>query len=89
MPGMHLNSAMPSIKLDRLEEVGIVEEQRKGLVLMTVGRVLLWMDFLLLAFVYVGLRSGSRMWLWWVLGEGLLWLVLLEIGAYKRGSITR
>ncbi len=89
MPGMHLSSAMPSIKLDRLEEVGIVEEQRKGLVLMTVGRVLLWMDFLLLAFVYVGLRSGSRMWLWWALGEGLLGLVLLEIGAYKRGSITR
>jgi hypothetical protein len=80
---------MPGIKLDRLEEVGIVEEQRKGLVLMTVGRVLLWMDFLLLAFVYVGLRSGSRLWLWWVLGEGLLGLVLLEIGAHKRGSITR
>jgi hypothetical protein len=80
---------MPGIKLDRLEEVGIVEEQRQGLVLMTVGRVLLWVDFLLLAFVYVGLRSGSRLWLWWVLGEGLLGLVLLEIGAHKRGRITR
>ncbi len=89
MPGMHLSSAMPSIKLDRLEEVGIVEEQRKGLVLMTVGRVLLWMDFLLLAFVYVGLKSGSHMWMWWVLAEGVLGLVLLEIGAHKRGSITR
>jgi len=80
---------MPGIKLDRLEEVGIVEEQRQGLVLMTVGRVLLWVDFLLLAFVYVGLRSGSRLWFWWVLGEGLLGLVLLEIGAHKRGRITR
>ena len=80
---------MPSIKLERLEEVGIVEEQNKGLVLMTVGRVLLWTDFLLLIFVFVGLQSGSRMWLWWVIGEGLLGLVLLEIGAYKRGSITR
>jgi hypothetical protein len=80
---------MPSIKLERLEEVGIVEEQNKGLVLMTVGRVLLWTDFLLLIFVFVGLQSGSRMWLWWVIGEGLLGLILLEIGAYKRGSITR
>ena len=86
---MHLKDAMPSIKLERLEEVGIVEEQNKGLVLMTLGRVLLWTDFLLLIFVFVGLRSGSRMWLWWVIGEGLLGLVLLEIGAYKRGSITR
>jgi len=89
MSGMHHKSAMPDIQLSRLEEVGIVQEQRKGLVLMTVGRVLLWMDFILLAFVYVGLRSGSRMWLWWVLGEGLLGMIFLEIGAHKRGSITR
>lgn len=80
---------MAGIKLNRLEEEGIVEKQRQGLVLMTVGKVLLWMDFLLLAFVYVGLRSGSHMWLWWVLGEGILGLVLLEIGSRKRGSLTR
>jgi hypothetical protein len=80
---------MPGIKLERLEEVGIVERLRKGLVLMTVGRVLLWLDFLLLVFVYVGLQSGSHLWMWWVLGEGFLGLVLLEIGAHKRGSITR
>ena len=80
---------MPSIKLERLEEVGIVEEQNQGLVLMTLGRVLLWADFLLLIFVFVGLESGSRMWLWWVIGQGLLGLILLEMGAHKRGSITR
>ncbi len=89
MPGVHLSNAMPGIKLERLEEVGIVEEQRKGLVLMTVGRVLLWMDFLLLIFVYVGLRSGSHLWLWWVIVEGVTGLILLEVGAHKRGSITR
>jgi hypothetical protein len=42
---------MPGIKLNRVEEEGIVEPQRRGLVLITVGKVLLWMDFLLLAFV--------------------------------------
>jgi hypothetical protein len=51
---------------------------------MTVGKVLLWMDLLLVCFVYVGLRSGSKLWLLWVLGEGLLGLVLLGVGAYRR-----
>ena len=55
---------------------------------MTVGKVLLWTDFLLLMFVYVGLRSGSHMWLWWVIIEGVLGLILLEIGIHKRGSLT-
>ncbi len=63
--------------------------KRRGMVLITVGKVLLWMDFLLLAFVYVGLRSGSEMWLWWVLGEGILGLVLIEIGTRKRGDLTQ
>jgi hypothetical protein len=80
---------MPGIKLNRVEEEGILEGRRHGLVLITAGKVLLWMDFLLLAFVYVGLRSGSRMWLWWVLGEGILGLILIEIGLHKRGSLTR
>jgi hypothetical protein len=80
---------MSGIKLNRLEEEGIVEKQRRGLVLITVGKVLLWFDFLLLAFVYVGLRSGSHMWLWWVLAEGIVGLVLIEVGSHKRGSLTR
>jgi hypothetical protein len=50
----------------------------------TVGKVLLWMDALLLIFVYVGLRSGSEMWLWWVAIEGVLGFVLLAVGIYIR-----
>jgi hypothetical protein len=80
---------MSGIELNRLEEEGIIERQRSGLVLMTVGKVLLWMDFLLLAFVYVGLRAGSDFWMWWVLAEGILGLVLLEIGSRRRGSLTK
>lgn len=56
---------------------------------MTAGKVLLWMDFLLLAFVYVGIRSGSDFWMWWVIIEGVLGLVLLEVGSRKRGSLTQ
>jgi len=64
------------------------ERKRAGSLLMTLGKVLLWTDFLLLMFVYVGIRSGSHMWLWWVIIEGVLGLILLEIGSYKRGSLT-
>ena len=79
---------MAGLQLNRLEEQGMVDEQRSGLVLMTIGKVLLWTDFLLLAFVYVGLRSGSHLWLWWVLIEGVLGLAFVEIGWRKRGSLT-
>jgi hypothetical protein len=71
-----------------MEESTIEEGKRKGTVLMTVGKVLLWMDFLILMWVYVGLKSGSRMWLWWVIIEGVLGLILLEIGMHKRGKVT-
>jgi hypothetical protein len=79
---------MSGTKLIRVEESTIEERKRVGTVFMTVGKVLLWTDFLLLMFVYVGLRSGSHMWLWWVIIEGVLGLILLEIGIHKRGSLT-
>lgn len=79
---------MSGIKLNRVEEVQIPGGVRTGNTLVTVGKVLLWMDFLLLAFVYVGIRSGSDFWMWWVIIEGVLGLVLLEVGSRKRGSLT-
>jgi hypothetical protein len=79
---------MSGTKLIRVEESTIEERKRVGTVLMTLGKVLLWTDFLLLMFVYVGLKSGSHMWLWWVIIEGVLGLILLEIGIHKRGSLT-
>jgi hypothetical protein len=80
---------MSGTKLIRIEESTMEDQKRVGSVLMTLGKVLLWTDFLLLMFVYVGWKSGSHMWLWWVLGEGILGLILLEIGRHKRGSLTR
>ena len=38
-------------------EVDVLEEQRQGTVVMTVGKVLLWMDLILACLIYVGLRS--------------------------------
>jgi pheromone shutdown protein TraB len=63
-------------------EVAALEEQRRGAVLITVGKVLLWMDLILLCFVYSGLRVGSHLFLWWVLGEGLLGLALMAVGSH-------
>jgi len=80
---------MSGINLDRIEEEGILERQRSGLVLITVGKVLLWMDFLLMAFIYVGIRSGSDFWVWWVVAEGVLGLILIEIGVRRRGSLMK
>jgi len=80
---------MSGVNLDRVEEEGILERQRSGLVLITVGKVLLWMDFLLMAFIYVGLRSGSDFWVWWVVAEGIVGLILIEVGIRRRGSLTK
>jgi hypothetical protein len=70
-------------------EVAALEEQRRGAVIITVGRVLLWMDVILACFVYVGLRAGSHLFLWWVLGEGMLGLALAGIGAHKKADARR
>jgi len=70
-------------------ESDALEEQRRGSVTTTVGKVLLWMDLLLACFVYVGLRSGSHLFLWWVLGEGLLGIVLLGVGFHRRADGQR
>jgi hypothetical protein len=79
---------MISKQLMRMEEQGMVESQRKGLFLMTLGKVLLGFDGILLAFVYDGFRSGSIMWAVWVSCQGLLGLTLLAVGASKRGSLS-
>jgi hypothetical protein len=79
---------MAGKKLIRQEEVGIVEGQRQGSGLMTAGKWLLWMDIIPLAFVFGGLAVGSKMWLWWLIIEGVIGIVLLAIGSRKRGSLT-
>jgi hypothetical protein len=76
---------MPGINYFRLKDEATFGQRRTGAVLATVGKVLLWMDLLLLVFVYVGFRGGSDFWLWWVIVEGVVGVVLLAIGIYIRG----
>jgi hypothetical protein len=75
---------MPGTNYFRLKEEASFGQRSLGAVLVTVGKVLLWMDALLLMFVYVGLRSGSGLWLWWVVIEGVLGFTLLAAGIYIR-----
>ncbi len=80
---------MEGKKLIRQEEVGINKGQRTGMMLMTIGKIMLGMDLLLLAFVYVGLKGGSQLWLWFVIGDGLVAIGLIAVGAGKRGSLSQ
>lgn len=78
---------MPDTNYVRIkDEAGTNHEARVGAAMITAGKILLWMDLLLLIFVYVGIRSGSHMWMWWVLGEGLLGAVLIAVGTRKRAA---
>jgi hypothetical protein len=76
---------MPDTNYVRIkDEAGTNRGARVGATMITAGKVLLWMDLLLLIFVYVGIKSGSHMWMWWVLGEALLGIVLIAAGTRKR-----
>jgi hypothetical protein len=46
-------------------EEAALEERRQGVIMLTVGKVLLWMDLILVCFVYAGLSAGSYLFLWW------------------------
>jgi len=63
-----------------------VHEQRLGSVLITVGWVLIAMDCILSVWIWVGLRSGSDFWLWWVIIEGVLGVGIIFWGRHKRAK---
>jgi len=80
---------MPDVPQGQLlTEAAALEQQRRARVYKTAGKWLLWMDLLLVMFVYTGLRAGSYMWLIWVLIEAVAGLALIGIGSskHKRAS---
>jgi pheromone shutdown protein TraB len=70
-------------------ETAALEEGRQGMVMLTVGEVLLWMDLILVCFAYAGLSVGSYLFLWWVLGEGVLGFALMGVGYHKKADALR
>ncbi len=81
---------MPDIPVDRVQyETRLLERQRRGGAIITAGKVLLWMDLILGIFVYDGLRAGSHLYLWWVIGEFILGVGLIAWGKGMRSEASR
>lgn len=55
-----------------------------GLVMRSVGWLLLIFDSIPAIWVLVGLRDGSELWLWWALLEGIVGFVLVVGGNYYK-----
>jgi hypothetical protein len=55
-----------------------------GLVLRTLGWMLLIFNGVFVVWVWTALRAGSDFWLWWVLIQGGAGVILLGVGSYKR-----
>lgn len=67
-------------------ETAALEIERHGEVNITVAKALLGMELILICFVDVSLRTGSRLFVWWVIAEGLLGLLLLGIGLRQKSE---
>jgi hypothetical protein len=82
---LHPKTTMAELNHDRiLQEAASLEELRKGGVWKTVGKVLLWVELIPLMFLYMSLRAGSQLILWWAILEGLLGLALYILGSRRR-----
>jgi len=79
---------MSGKQLIREEEVQLGGDETQGTVLMTVGKLLLWMDLIFLAFVYSGIKGGSHLYFFWFTAQAIVALTLLGIGRAKRGPLT-
>jgi hypothetical protein len=59
-------------------------QRRRAEVAATVGKWLLWMDLLILLFVYTSVRDGSFFFVYWFVAEGILGLACVAAGAHLR-----
>lgn len=73
--------------IDRVDEA--LELERRGAVIATLGKALLGMDLILVCFVDIGFRTGSYLFLWWVIVEGVLGLILLGAGAHQKSEAEK
>lgn len=81
---------MPNVSpiVVRQEEL-LLRQQRRGALTKTAGKVLLWMDLIIVCFVYVGFESGSHLFWWWFIGEFILGAGLLAYGTHVKSQAGR
>jgi len=75
---------LSDFELLRYSEEIQMGQARWGSVAVVSGEVLLWMDLILLSFVYMSIRDGSWFWVWWVLAQGGLGGILVVAGTRYR-----
>jgi hypothetical protein len=76
---------MPDTNYIRIkDEAGTSGTARAGAGLITLGKILLWVDLIPLMFTYNDIRSGSYLWVAWAVIEGLLGIAMIVIGSRKR-----
>jgi hypothetical protein len=68
------------------QETAALELERHGEAIITVGKALLGMELILVCFVDISVRTGSRLFIWWVIAEGLLGLLLVIIGVHRKSK---
>jgi len=68
-------------RVEEVNENNAAEElQFEALTWKSLGALLLVFDAIPAVFVFVGIRSGSLLWLYWTAIEGLIGLVMVGIG---------
>jgi hypothetical protein len=71
------------------EEELLLRQQRRGGVMRTTGKVLLWFDLIIVCFGYMSVRDGSYFYVWWFVGEFLLGAGLMVYGTHIRSAAGR
>jgi len=66
-----------------------LKQQRLGAVMQVLGWTLIAFDCIIGVWIWVGLRSGSFFWVWWVAIEGVLGLALIGLGTRRRSRGNR
>lgn len=66
-----------------------LDAESHGETIITVGKVLLWFNLILICFVMVGLRIGSHLFLWWVIAQGVLGVILVALGIRRKSAGRR
>ncbi len=75
----------PQTENERIQqETSALELADRGESFITVGKALIGMDMILVCFVEISVRTGSRLFIWWVILEGLLGLLLVIIGVTRK-----
>jgi len=80
---------MENVEIVRYREEIQMGRARWGSVVSVAGRVLLWMDLLLLSFFYSSIRDGSYFWVWWIIAEAILGAAMTIAGNWYRARAVK